>query len=134
MRLVVDTNVLVSGLLKPGSKPGEIVDFILDAKIVVVYSAQIIREYREVLLRKKFLFEPRMVASIVDFIELEGEPIIASATAPIDLPDPGDLPFLMAAWQARCPLVTGNLKHFPKSAGVEILSPAQCIEQLHSSG
>jgi len=42
------------------------------------------------------------------------------------LPDPDDAPFLECAAALEVPLVTGNLRHYPKSAArdVEVLSPA----------
>ena len=52
---VIDTNVLVSAMLKWNSVPGNVMELAFDGPIIPVYSAEILKEYREVLLRPKFL-------------------------------------------------------------------------------
>jgi hypothetical protein len=49
-----------------------------------------------------------------------------------ELPDPDDAPFLECARTAGVPLVTGNLRHFPKSVAgkVPVLTPAQFVALL----
>lgn len=49
MKIVVDTNVVVSGLLKPQSNPAEILNLILSRQVVLCADSRIINEYREVL-------------------------------------------------------------------------------------
>jgi hypothetical protein len=34
------------------------------------------------------------------------------------------------AWHLHCPIVTGNARHFPPKAGVDVLTPAQCLGKL----
>lgn len=48
------------------------------------------------------------------------------------LPDPDDAPFLECAWAAGAPLVTGNIRHFPKSIAKTalVLTPAQFVDSL----
>lgn len=135
MRLVVDTNVIVSGLLTRRGKPGQIVDRILDGGICVVYPAEILHEYRDVLARAKFPFDPQEVTDFLDALENSGEPIIASAPRipSIHFPDPSDSVFFLVAHVAQCPLVTGNLKHFPKNSGVVVFSPAELVGHVTSS-
>ncbi len=53
---VVDTNVIVSALLKRTSTPGKVVQYILAGIVVPVFSKEILSEYKEVLFRKKFNF------------------------------------------------------------------------------
>jgi hypothetical protein len=55
---------------------------------------------------------------------------------PLALPEPKDAPFLALAHAAGAWLVTGNLKHFPKSAriGVTVLSPADYLAHLTGEG
>lgn len=43
---------------------------------------------------------------------------------------PGDAPFIALARAFGCPVVTGNARHFPPGAGVEVLTPGQCLERL----
>ena len=48
------------------------------------------------------------------------------------LPDPDDAPFLECALAAGVPLVTGNIRHFPKSVAedVIVITPAQFVARF----
>jgi len=54
MRIVLDTNVLISGLISPGGPPAKIVDLWAQGAVQVVVSPAILTEYFGVLLRPKF--------------------------------------------------------------------------------
>ena len=54
MRIVVDTNVLVSGLLSPHGPPGRMVDGIVAEELVVLFDDRILDEYRDVLGSPRF--------------------------------------------------------------------------------
>jgi putative PIN family toxin of toxin-antitoxin system len=135
LRIVLDTNVLVSGLLSPFGPPGEIVRLVSSGSIVLCLDARILSEYEAVLLRPKFGFQPGEVAAFIDYIDFRGETVAARPLA-TRLPDPADEPFLevAVACAAEC-LVTGNVKHFPHKeyGGVPILSPAEFIERYRAS-
>jgi len=130
MRIVLDTNVIVSGLLFPSGSPGQIVRMIASADLQLCYDIRIFSEYREVLLRPKFHFKVNEVDDLLRQIEYTGIPV-ASIPLSEDLPDINDKPFLEAAvnGKARC-LVTGNLSHYPakKCHGVAVLSPVRFLE------
>lgn len=51
MKLVIDTNVIVSGVLRPASKPGRILDLMLAREFSYAGSTELVEEYREVLKR-----------------------------------------------------------------------------------
>ena len=123
MRAVVDTNVIVSGMINGAGVPGKIVDAIFCGEIIVVHSEQIVAEYREVLHRGKFAFDLADIQAFLEAVEGEGEFVMPLLSA-MTLPDDKDRPFLDAALAASCPVVTGNTKHFPPGCGVEILTPA----------
>ena len=57
MRAVLDTNVLVSGLLNPHGTPGQILVAVMAERIEVVYDPRLLTEYRRVLLQREFPFE-----------------------------------------------------------------------------
>ena len=65
MKAVIDTNVLVSGLLKPYSYPGAIVRLLASGQIQLVYDARIIAEYRDVLCRPLFGFKSTEVEPLL---------------------------------------------------------------------
>ncbi|HNK59013.1 MAG TPA: putative toxin-antitoxin system toxin component, PIN family, partial [Leptospiraceae bacterium] len=68
MRIVLDTNVLVSGILKPFSIPGEIVRRIGSGNLTLCFDARILAEYREVLHRPKFKIDKDDISIVLDFI------------------------------------------------------------------
>ena len=49
---VIDTNVLVSAMLKWTSVPGSIIEFAFSGVIISVLNEKIVGEYREVLTRR----------------------------------------------------------------------------------
>ena len=53
---VIDTNVLVSAMLKWNSVPGNIMELVFSGTIVPLLNEQIVKEYRDVLSRPKFHF------------------------------------------------------------------------------
>ena len=134
MRIVLDTNVLVSGLLSPFGPPGEIVRMVSSGAVVLCLDARVLAEYDDVLARPRFGFDPDSVAALLDYIDFRSE-VVASEPLEQCLPDPDDEPFLevAAACGADC-LVTGNLAHFPSDmrAGVTVLSPAQFMDGLRA--
>lgn len=130
MRIVLDTNVLVSGLLTPFGTSGQIVRMLTSAEIVLCVDARILLEYDEVLHRPKFDIDPAKWDLLMEYIQNSSE-IHSCVPLRKGLPDEDDNPFLEVALSsdAEC-LVTGNLKHFPahSRAGVRVLSPKQFLD------
>jgi uncharacterized protein len=132
MRIVLDTNVLVSGLLAPFGTCGAIVRMLTSTEIELCVDARILLEYDDALHRPKFGIDPHKVDVVMEYIQNTSD---FQATSPLDraLPDEDDNPFLEVALSsaAKC-LVTGNLKHFPMRcrAGVRVLSPKQFLDEF----
>ena len=128
MKAVIDTNVLISGLLNPNGTPGRIVDSLRTGQFVPVIDDRILDEYIRVLRRPYFerYFSKLDREHLVDYLTHNSEYIIATARC-TDLPDPYDAPFLETALTASVPLVTGNQKHFPpdKTQNCKVYSPAE---------
>ena len=131
MRLVVDTNVLVSGLLTPFGPPGVIVALIAGGRLRLCYDPRILAEYDEVLHRPSFAFEEEDVAAFLAQVRAEGELVVPTALS-IGLPHVDDEPFLEVAEAAMVEfLVTGNLRHFPGGDwNTRIVSPRQFLDQF----
>lgn len=126
MRIVLDTNVLVSGLLIRDSKPGRILDLVETGELTALLDGRILAEYREVLCRPKFSIPAGKAEAILEFLHHRGEPVDA-LDFPGTLPDAGDRPFLeVAVTGAARALITGNTRHFPGriTGGPSILTPA----------
>jgi|GEM_PF-72699 len=129
MKVVVDTNVIVSGLISPGGPPGTIINMVAGGDLKICYDSRILAEYGVVLGRPEFNIAASTVAELLGQIVTSGETI---PTLPLHsaLPDRSDEVFLEVALAAPayC-LITGNLKHFPASSrqGMRVFSPAEFL-------
>ncbi len=131
-RIVLDTNVLVSAMLVQGSMPDQVLGSVLAGRSRMVVDGRIMSEYRAVLSRPEFGFDPNRVDDVIAFLE-RSEWIIADPLS-LQLLDAGDLPFLEVAVAGGVDaLVTGNKKHFVVAGGridVPVLSPREYIARL----
>jgi putative PIN family toxin of toxin-antitoxin system len=133
MRVVVDTNVLVSGVLNPYGPPGRILDAIVAETFTLLYDNRILGEHRDVLARPVFGFRSTEIDPLIDFIEVAGEPILGQSLTVV-LSDPTDLPFLEVAAAGHADaLVTGNTRHFKPRRGshdVTVCTPVDFLARL----
>jgi putative PIN family toxin of toxin-antitoxin system len=132
MIIVLDTNVLISGILKPYSKAATILRLVADGMIQLAYDLRLLSEYRDVLNRPKFNFAKEDGEASLDEVEKEGL-LVSVRPLKFHLPDQDDEPFLEVALSAQGKaIVTGNKRHFPRKEyeGVKILSPAEFLERL----
>lgn len=132
-RAVFDTNVIVSGFLSPAGPPGRIVEWLRSGAVQAVLDDRIAAEYAEVLARPVFQLPAAEVDIVLAAIRARAFWVEAAAGQRTgSLPDPDDAPFLECARTAGVPLVTGNLRHFPKSVAskVPVLTPAQFVASL----
>lgn len=129
MNIILDTNVLVAGLLSPFGPCGEIVRMVSSGAVTLSFDARILNEYQEVLARPKFKFDKDKLSALLDQIEHRGR-TVASSPLIQSLPDIDDEPFLEVAIaaQAIC-IVTGNRVHFPSELcqGVMVLTPSEFL-------
>lgn len=132
MRIVLDTNVVVSGLLSAIGPSAQVLDLVSSGDISLVVDGRILSEYQDVLARRQLKFGTR---EIRDFLALahDAEHVIG-APLPFSLPDPDDEPFLeVAVAGAVDALVTGNEKHFRVPGGrlaVPVLGPRRLLDVL----
>jgi putative PIN family toxin of toxin-antitoxin system len=129
-RAVFDTNVVVSGFLSPPGPPGRIVEWLRNGEAQAVLDDRIMAEYDEVLKRHQFGLPVSEVNLVLAAIRARSFWVEAEAARMVrGLPDPDDAPFLECALAADVPLVTGNIRHFPKSAakGATVITPAQFV-------
>lgn len=132
MRIVLDTNVLVSGLLQPLGNPAQVLSLALAGAIQVCYDERILTEYAEVLARPRFKLDAAHVRDVLAKLELDGVAVDATGQSSLGLPDPDDEPFLAVALTASAEfLVTGNLADYPKQKckGCAVVSPAEFMER-----
>lgn len=129
--VVIDTNVLVSAMLKWDSVPGTVMSLVFDGPITPVLNDAILKEYREVLSRPKFRFSNGIVDAVLDAFRADGLFVDAEPRS-VALPDPKDLVFYEVVMEERKTkdsyLVTGNIRHFP--AEPFIVTPRQLLDQI----
>ncbi len=133
MLIVLDTNVLVSGLINPRGAPGRIVDLVLSNATQVAFDDGILAEYEDVLTRARFGFSHRDVRALLDHLTLNGHPALARLAPIANCPDPNDAPFAEVALEARVDaLVTGNAGHFAFLADAEVLvlAPSEFLARV----
>ena len=132
MHVVLDTNVIVSGLLSETGPPARILDLWIGGELIVVTDARIEREYRDVLARPTLGLAPDAVGEVLDLLEY-AEQVVALPLS-VRLPDPSDEPFLEVAVAAAADaLVTGNVRHFATPGArlpIPVLTPRRFIERL----
>ena len=130
MKIVLDTNVLVSGFLSPHGPPAATLRSVLADRLTVCFDERILSEYREVPGRPGFGFDERRVDDVLEVVEANGERVLAEPLG-LALPDPGDAMFVEVAVAAgaEC-LVTGNEGHFPASRlpDVSVLAPRAFLD------
>jgi putative PIN family toxin of toxin-antitoxin system len=133
-RVVLDTNVLVSGLLSDSGPPARILDLWIGGEVQLVTDTRIEREYRDVLARRTLGIPPEAAAHILDLLDYAEQ--VVALPLPVRLPDADDEPFLEVAVAAAADaLVTGNVRHFAVRGTrwpVRVLTPREFIDQLRS--
>jgi uncharacterized protein len=135
MRIVLDTNVLISGVLSATGPPAWILEAALTGRLELALDSTIREEYETVLRRPEFGFSvsrlDALLATLDDLALWVAAPPLLSAR----LPDRDDEPFLAVAVATGSILVTGNAKHFPPRirCGVEVLSPRELVDRLRQT-
>jgi putative PIN family toxin of toxin-antitoxin system len=132
LKIVLDTNVLVSGILSPNGPPAAVLRALLTERVTLCFDERIVSEYRDVLTRTKFSFDRDLVEELIGFLEAAGSPSLAAPLS-VTLPDPWDQMFIEVAISSNADfLVTGNFKHFPETAraGVRVVSPRAFLDLL----
>ena len=122
---VLDTNVLVSGLLSPFAPPGRLVDALLGRRLRLAFDDRVELEYREVLARPRLGIERGRREAFLAILQFQAH-VIPLPWPHRHSPDADDTVFLEVALQTPArTLVTGNLQHFPPGCRgpVTVLSP-----------
>jgi putative PIN family toxin of toxin-antitoxin system len=134
LRVVLDTNVLISAILF-GGKPRQILEKAIRGEIRLCLSEPILEELKGVLQRSKFDYSPEMIQFIVT--ELMGIADFVNPSEMIDvvLEDPEDNRILECAVEAEANyIVTGDshLLKLRKYRSIEVVSPVTFLEKFSS--
>lgn len=137
MLVVLDTNVVVSGLLTETSKPAKVLDLALEGRFQLAYDDRILGEYEDVLARPELHIRPARARAIISYLELAGKFVNASPLSDEGFSDLGDLPFAEIFISSNADaLVTGNLRHFAPlvDKGLAVYNPSSFLECFFPEG
>jgi len=133
IRVVLDTNIIVSALLQPLGPSAQIFVSALGGSIQMCVSGNIYDEYEEVISRPRLKRPDEVIQGALRDIREKGFWVRPTETVRA-CSDPDDDIILECAHAARADyLVTGNLKHFPSSWGsTRIVTPRCLLDSLSS--
>ncbi len=114
LRLVIDTNILVSAALKPDGLPRTVFVLVITKPARLYITETVLAEYREVLSRPELKIRKGLREQLLQLVKNRARMVIPVHTLQV-AKDPGDDKFLECAEAARADyLITGNQRHFPK--------------------
>jgi uncharacterized protein len=113
LRLVIDTNILVSAALKPDGLQRTVFVLAITKPARLYVTETILAEYREVLSRPELKIRKGLREQLLQLVKNHAH-LVRPARALRVAKDPGDDKFLECADAAADYLVTGNQRHFPK--------------------
>jgi uncharacterized protein len=113
VRVVLDTNILVSACWKPGGLEAQVADLATAGQITACVSPQVLAEYRDVLSRPKLASVSGRAQDLLAAIGRNALPVDATTQITESIDD-DDNRFLECAVAAAADyLITGNLRHYP---------------------
>ena len=132
IRIVLDTNILISALLF-GGKPEMVLERVLVGSVGLALSTDILAELEGVLCGKKFRYPPEVARSIVRELEAICEIVTPTRTITVVKADPYDNMILECAVEAKVDYVVSGDNHLLKLErfeDIQILTPAQFLEAV----
>jgi len=136
MRVVIDTGVLVSSLLRKESIPGAVVGALKGAQFSAIYSTEMLMELIDVLGRAKFRVKygirPKDITGMVNLLRLRGDLVMPTEHV-FACRDPKDDKFLAVALAGQADyIVSGDADLLVLSPfkGIPVLRPAEFLARL----
>jgi putative PIN family toxin of toxin-antitoxin system len=131
MRIVLDTNVFVSGIFFSGP-PYQILKAWRDGKVQLLVSPSILDEYRRIGTELTLQFGDVDLRSFLDLLTIQAEIVLAPSLPPIIRDDPSDDKFLEAAVAGRASCIVSGDKHLLnlfEVQGIPILKPKDFVQR-----
>jgi putative PIN family toxin of toxin-antitoxin system len=128
LRLVIDTNVLISAAIKPAGLQRTVLLLAITKPARLYMSTPILEEYSEVLARPELHIRKGLRLQLLQLIKNHSYTVAPTRHLEVT-PDPDDNMFLECADVTRADyLVTGNQKHFPRFCKkTKIITPREFI-------
>jgi len=120
MKVVLDTNVIVSALANARGSAAKVLSLVFDGKLNMLYDNKILFEYLEVLSKKEFNFNTELINDLIYFIRCEGT-FTKAEKLDVIFHDETNKKFyeIYMSGEAKY-LITGSRKHFPADNAVII--------------
>ena len=131
VKAVLDTNVIVSALLKPDGRQALLLDLALSGAFTAIVSGDLLQEYEEVLRRPRFGLDRRRITRSLRAIRDAGHLVQPRKQVHVTR-DPDDNMVLECALEGGAEyVVTGNTRDFPMEyQGIRIVPPRQFMTVL----
>jgi putative PIN family toxin of toxin-antitoxin system len=132
MRIVLDTNVLMSGIFFSGP-PYRILQAWRDEKVQLAVCLEILAEYRQVAIRLSEKYRGIDISPLLDLLAIHSHIVRAAPLAGPICDDPDDDIFLVCAVAARTRTIVSGDRHLLAVsgwAGVQVLRPKAFVDQF----
>ena len=132
MRIVLDTNVFISGIFLSGP-PSKILKAWKDIEIQIVFSKEILTEYQRAGEGLSVKYSEIDIVPIIDLLTIYGEVVETKDVSASICEDPDVNKFIECAISSNCKLIVSGDKHLLKISGfqeIEVLKPREFID-LH---
>jgi putative PIN family toxin of toxin-antitoxin system len=131
MRIVLDTNVLISGIFFTGP-PSQILKAWRNGKVQLLVSSSILEEYHRVGFELASQFQGIDLMPFLDLLTIQAEIVLAPTLPPVIYDDPSDDKFLEVAVAGKATHIISGDKHLLKLSkfkGIQILKPGDFVQR-----
>ncbi|MEI6262190.1 MAG: putative toxin-antitoxin system toxin component, PIN family [Deltaproteobacteria bacterium] len=132
MKIVLDTNVFISGIFFSGP-PYRILEAWRDGRLQPVISQEIFDEYRSVADELSTQYPAIDTIPILDFVTKNSKLIIAPGLPKPICMDPDDDKFIACAIAAHCKIIVSGDKHLLKVSGycgIQVVKPREFVDKF----
>lgn len=133
LKVVYDTNIIVSAALRKDGLPALLLSLSLEGRVRLFISQPLLTEYQETLKRLRFSLNPKDVEELLSLISKKATFVKPARRLQIIERDDADNRILECALKGRVDfIVIGNKRHFPfdEFRGIKILTPREFIDAI----
>ena len=131
MRIILDTNVFISGIFFSGP-PSQILKEWQTKSFQIALSEEIFSEYQRVADELSYNYPQVDIAPIIELVTVHGQLIDTKGIDISICEDPDDDKFIECAIAGKCDIIVSGDKHLLKLSGykgIKILTPREFVEQ-----
>ena len=130
MKIVLDTNVFISGIFFGGA-PSDILKLWRESKVRIVLTEQILEEYQRVGKELSAKYQSIDITPIIELFTIFGEFVETKGISESICEDPDDNKFIECAIASQSKLIVSGDKHLLKISGhkeIEVVKPRQFLD------